>query len=82
MVSRPPSSNGGTRAKPKAKPLTKPPQAVPRMEMGQQLPTDLSSRLNAFAQKVGGFAAAGRKLDIPADTPRRVAAGEMVRRRC
>ncbi|MCP4448256.1 MAG: hypothetical protein GY811_23395 [Myxococcales bacterium] len=41
---------------------------------------ELTEHLISFADRVGGFAAAGRKLDIPADTLRRAATGERVRR--
>lgn len=62
------------------KQLTKPRRNEPSLRMGQPIETELAKRLRAYAEQVGGFAAAGRKLDIPCDTLRRAAAGEKVRR--
>lgn len=66
--------------KAEVKTLTKRPRKDPRLSMGIPIETELAERLTAFVESVGGYAAAGRKLDIPSDTLRRAALGEKVRR--
>lgn len=73
-------SRDGSADKTDRKTLTKRARKDPRLRMGTPIETELSERLAAFVESVGGFAAAGRKLDIPSDTLRRAAAGEKVRR--
>lgn len=65
---------------PESKTLTNRARKDPMLRMGTPIETELAKRLAAFVESVGGYAAAGRKLDIPSDTLRRAALGEKVRR--
>ena len=42
-------------------------------------PNELRKRINAYAAKVGGFAKAARKMDVPTNTLKRAVSGKAIR---